>query len=226
MSKTITIPTNCNPYVVVINNHVYTYKAGETIEVPDEVAEAIEDAIRLESKAKPSGYSKIATYTVTKGADGSLPNLITINADDDGKPFKIRDFFLTVTTKMADSEAKQTYIQIIGKNEDDIKCATGYAPVDLSGDQEKKAWIRFSTFGQDGCGGGVLTAGVYAIRTSMGLYGTTDQYTGTHVTAAPTEPDVSLKEGINMVSVRLLDGGYSTVAFTEGSKLKLWGDRL
>lgn len=50
MSKSITIPTNCNPYIVVINNHVYVYKAGETIEVPDEVAEAIEDAIELVPK--------------------------------------------------------------------------------------------------------------------------------------------------------------------------------
>lgn len=48
--KTIQIPTNCNPYIVVINNHVYTYKAGETIEVPDEVAEAIEDAVELVPK--------------------------------------------------------------------------------------------------------------------------------------------------------------------------------
>lgn len=50
--KTIQIPTNCNPYIVVINNHVYTYKAGETAEVPDEVAEAIEDALELEPKPK------------------------------------------------------------------------------------------------------------------------------------------------------------------------------
>lgn len=52
MSKTITIPTNHNPYIVVINNHMYVYKAGETIEVPDEVAETIEDAIELEPKPK------------------------------------------------------------------------------------------------------------------------------------------------------------------------------
>ena len=52
MSKTITIPTNCNPYIVVINNHVYTYRAGDTIEVPDEVAEAIEDALELAPKPK------------------------------------------------------------------------------------------------------------------------------------------------------------------------------
>lgn len=73
MSKTITIPTNCNPYIVVINNHVYTYKAGDTIEVPDEVAEAIEDAIEL--VPKPKRYlSKFA-----QRADGSL---VQITAED------------------------------------------------------------------------------------------------------------------------------------------------
>lgn len=66
MSKTITIPTNCNPYIVVINNHVYTYKAGETIEVPDEVAEAIEDALELVPKPK------IYLSKFAQRADGSL----------------------------------------------------------------------------------------------------------------------------------------------------------
>ena len=69
MGKTITIPTNCNPYIVVINNHVYTYRAGETIEVPDEVAEAIEDAVEL--IPKPKKYlSKFA-----QRVDGSITEL-------------------------------------------------------------------------------------------------------------------------------------------------------
>ena len=64
--KTITIPDYKNPFIVVINNHVYRYKGGETIEVPDEVAEAIEDAIEL--VPKPKRYlSKIA-----QRAEGSL----------------------------------------------------------------------------------------------------------------------------------------------------------
>ena len=73
MSKTITIPTNCNPYIVVINNHVYAYKAGDTIEVPDEVADAIEDALEL--VPKPKRYlSKFAqrvegSLTEVTGAD-------------------------------------------------------------------------------------------------------------------------------------------------------------
>ena len=69
MSKTITIPTNCNPYVVVINNHVYTYRAGESVEVPDAVAEAIEDAIEL--VPKPKRYlGKLA-----QRVDGSISEL-------------------------------------------------------------------------------------------------------------------------------------------------------
>lgn len=71
--KTIQIPMNSNPFTVVINNSVYRYKAGETIEVPDEVAAAIEDALELEPK--PKRYlSKIA-----QRADGSL---LEISAND------------------------------------------------------------------------------------------------------------------------------------------------
>ena len=45
--KTIQIPTNSNPFIVNINNNEYQYRAGETLEVPDEVADAIEDALKL-----------------------------------------------------------------------------------------------------------------------------------------------------------------------------------
>lgn len=52
--KTIQIPMNSNPFTVIINNSVYHYKAGETIEVPDEVAEVIafhEEVNQEQSKA-------------------------------------------------------------------------------------------------------------------------------------------------------------------------------
>lgn len=59
MSKTITIPNYNNPFTVNINNKEYIYHGGESIEVPDEVAEAIEDALEL--VPKPKRYlSKIA----------------------------------------------------------------------------------------------------------------------------------------------------------------------
>lgn len=50
--KTIQIPTTSNPFIVNINNNEYQYRAGETAEVPDEVAEAIEDALELVPKPK------------------------------------------------------------------------------------------------------------------------------------------------------------------------------
>ena len=41
--KAVTIPRSSDPFIVNINNKEYRYRAGETIEVPDEVAEAIEN---------------------------------------------------------------------------------------------------------------------------------------------------------------------------------------
>ena len=67
--KSITIPKYNNPFTVNINNKEYTYKGGETIEVPDEVAEAIEDALEL--APKPKRYlSKFA-----QRIDGSITEL-------------------------------------------------------------------------------------------------------------------------------------------------------
>ena len=69
--KTIQIPTNSNPFVVIINNEVYQYRSGETIEVPDEVAEAIEDALEL--VPKPGRYlNKFA-----QRAEGSITEITT-----------------------------------------------------------------------------------------------------------------------------------------------------
>ena len=67
--KTITIPKYKNPFIVVINNKVYQYRAGETIEVPDEVAEAIEDALELEPKPK------IYLSKLAQRVDGSITEL-------------------------------------------------------------------------------------------------------------------------------------------------------
>lgn len=73
--KVVTIPTNMNPYVVTINNHTYIYPAGETVEVPDEVAAAIEDSLELEPK--PIRFlNKLAQY-----AGGSITELTVSDLD-------------------------------------------------------------------------------------------------------------------------------------------------
>lgn len=43
--KAVTIPTSMNPYVVTINNHTYSYPAGKTCLVPDDVAMVIENVV-------------------------------------------------------------------------------------------------------------------------------------------------------------------------------------
>jgi hypothetical protein len=50
--KTVTIPTCANPFVVIVNGIKYTYPAGATVEVPDDVAEVIEQ--HEEAKPEPA----------------------------------------------------------------------------------------------------------------------------------------------------------------------------
>lgn len=53
--KTITIPTCRDPFVVIVNHKEYSYKAGETVEVPDEVAEVIQAHIDAQPVEAPKG---------------------------------------------------------------------------------------------------------------------------------------------------------------------------
>lgn len=50
MAKIVTIPACRNPYVVIVNNKEYIYTGGETVEVPDEVAEVIEQHIEAQHR--------------------------------------------------------------------------------------------------------------------------------------------------------------------------------
>ncbi len=75
MSRSITIPEYKNPFVVIINNTVYEYKGGETVEVPDEVAEAIEDA--LEEIPKPKRYLSLFALRT----QGNIENIAAVDLD-------------------------------------------------------------------------------------------------------------------------------------------------
>lgn len=93
--KTITIPEYKNPFIVVINNNVYQYKGGETVEVPDEVAEAIEDALEL--APKPKRYlSKFAQLV-----GGSLSEVTAKDLEEVSKIFTCAfygNYYLTKVT--------------------------------------------------------------------------------------------------------------------------------
>lgn len=115
MSKTISIPEYNNPFIVNINNKEYIYKAGATIEVPDEVAEAIEDALEL--VPKPKRYlSKIAqrangtlleitmndlegVETIIDSAFRGCASVISIDIPDNVKSIKQNAFLSCTNTK-------------------------------------------------------------------------------------------------------------------------------
>ena len=81
MSKTITIPTYNNPFTININNKEYTYRGGDTIEVPDEVAEAIEDALELEPKPKRylNKLAQLAEGSITELTASDLEGITAID---------------------------------------------------------------------------------------------------------------------------------------------------
>ena len=54
MSKVVTIPKDRNPFVVIVNGVKYSYPAGESIEVPDGVADVIEKYEDAKPKPDPS----------------------------------------------------------------------------------------------------------------------------------------------------------------------------
>jgi hypothetical protein len=54
MSKTITIPKDRDPFVVIVNGVEYKYPAGETVTVPDSVADVIEKYENAKPKPDPN----------------------------------------------------------------------------------------------------------------------------------------------------------------------------
>lgn len=52
--KSVTIPTCANPFVVIVNGVKYFYPAGETVEVPDDVAAVIEQHDEAHNNPAPT----------------------------------------------------------------------------------------------------------------------------------------------------------------------------
>ena len=100
--KTIQIPTTSNPFIVNINNTAYQYRAGETAEVPDEVAEAIEDAMELEPKPKRylSKLAQLAEDSLTELTASDFDGINKISSYAFYKHFSLTDvtFNSSITT--------------------------------------------------------------------------------------------------------------------------------
>ena len=80
--KAIQIPKTSNPFIVVINNSAHSYAAGETVEVPDEVAEAIENALELVPKPKRylDKFAQLAEGSITEITERDLDGIAKIGS--------------------------------------------------------------------------------------------------------------------------------------------------
>lgn len=70
--KTVTIPTCANPFVVIVNGQKYIYPAGATMEVPDDVAEVIEQHEEAKTEPAPVAPPFVAAPSTESGG-GGLP---------------------------------------------------------------------------------------------------------------------------------------------------------
>lgn len=102
MAKTVTIPAGDNPFICKINDVYYSYPAGATVEVPDEVAALIQ--ANAGNREKSNGLSDIAIprdgetgNVLTRTADGAKwatpaapePELPSVSGSDNGKVLKV-----------------------------------------------------------------------------------------------------------------------------------------
>lgn len=76
MSKSIKIPAGIDPWVCQINEKTYSYPAGSTQTVPDEVAALIGDNAAMESTENNAGVGKFLRKTAggTEWADVQHPS--------------------------------------------------------------------------------------------------------------------------------------------------------
>lgn len=108
MARTVTIPESYKPlYTVWVNGVKYEYPAGETVEVPDGVADVIENDYALDPKEDPDAtnapsynsladkpfYEETITLNDTLTWDGNTDGLIC--ADDTF--YKVSDIVLTAS---------------------------------------------------------------------------------------------------------------------------------
>lgn len=69
--KTVTIPTCANPFVVIVNGIKYTYPAGATVEVPDDVAAVIEQHDEAHNKPAPAPVQPPFASAPSSGGSGT-----------------------------------------------------------------------------------------------------------------------------------------------------------
>lgn len=79
--ETVTIPTTSNPFRVIVNGVEYKYEAGATVEVPPEVAAAINASVNAASNlVKPGGVKP--PFDASGGSGGGSDFVVNFSTAD------------------------------------------------------------------------------------------------------------------------------------------------
>lgn len=138
MSKTITIPKNNNPFIVNINNREYIYRGGETVEVPDEVAEVIEsymDAQHIVPQASGSSNGDSLTTIV----DMTLTEAVISKDLDFGKAYRYLEIYCYVP-KAEGNTTNNNAVLFLPNKQSDYSFAVSF--ISLYGVFAKKTFIE------------------------------------------------------------------------------------
>jgi hypothetical protein len=104
MSREVTIPKCRNPFVVIINGIKYTYQSGETVELPDEVAEVIEFHVNSKPRPDPNAgksdsivfvpfeITENGTYTSPEG-EAYSPIIVNVKESGGDETFPADKYF-------------------------------------------------------------------------------------------------------------------------------------
>ena len=99
--ETVTIPTTSNPYRVIVNGVEYKYEAGATVEVPPEVAAAINASVNAASDLVKPG--EVSPPFGASGDSGGGSDIFFITATTD---YETRE----ITIDKTYDEALEAYI--------------------------------------------------------------------------------------------------------------------
>lgn len=169
----------------------------------------VDNAIAIH-ESKQKNYEHIATIKVTPDENGDLPTSIVFTQDDNGKPFELTDFYLSMVLGATDGSAARVRLDI------NDKMVFGNTPISLN--TSLRSWyINYMDLGS-----GKLCI---APSTSIGItYHTTTgnaNYTG--FAGAILSP---IFEGYSPVTkIKFQNSAGTTKTFIEGSEFKLYGVR-
>lgn len=214
MSKSITIPKDRDPFVVIVNGVEYKYTAGETVTVPDSVADVIEKYESAKPKVDPNAgagaYKCDWNKMVNKPFGEVLGDTLTWDGNTDGldvfmNSYKVSDVLPTIYDfanggKMILSTGES--IEFTSEDIHIVGAAQGL-PSDMIVDLEGHFAVVSEELGS--------AAGV-----SAGVYFAADAYKGFHLAS------LTINGYTGFSSIKRLDEKYMPILTSpSGKKFKL-----